>query len=148
MAHQTEKNEGRVKAFLHRKQITISAKTYLIDAMGSMAMGLFASLLIGTILSTLGERLNQAWLTEIAGFAKSATGAALGVAIANALKAPTLVLLSAVTVGFAGNELGGPVGAFLATIVGVELGKVVSKETKLDILVTPIVTIVSGVLIA
>ena len=138
----------RVKAFLKRKQIVISVQTYLIDALGAMAFGLFASLLIGTIFGTLGEKTGVVIFTTIAGYAKSATGAALGVSIAYALKAPTLVLFSAATVGIAGNELGGPVGALVATIIAAELGKIVSKETPVDILVTPGVTIISGILAA
>ena len=148
MEQATGKPKGKFGAFLERKGVRISAKTYFIDAMGSMAYGLFATLLIGTIIGTLGERVHSDLLIEIAGYCKSATGPALGVAIAFALKAPMLVLLSAAVVGFAGNALGGPVGALLATIVGVELGKVVSKETPVDIIVTPAVTIFAGALIA
>ena len=113
-----------------------------------MAFGLFASLLIGTIFGTLGEKTHTELFNTISEYCKSATGAALGVAIAYALKAPQLVLFSAATVGIAGNALGGPVGALLATIAATELGKLVSKETRVDILVTPGVTIISGVLIA
>lgn len=113
-----------------------------------MAFGLFASLLIGTIFATIGEKTQIQAFIVIADYAKSATGAALGVAIAYALKAPQLVLFSAATVGIAGNALGGPVGALAATIVATEFGKIVSKETRVDILVTPGVTIISGVLIA
>ena len=136
------------KAFLKRKQVNISVQTYLIDALGAMAFGLFASLLIGTIFGTLGEKTGIELFTTISAYAKSATGAALGVSIAYALKSPQLVLFSAATVGIAGNELGGPVGALVATIIAVELGKMVSKETPVDILVTPGVTIISGVLAA
>lgn len=137
-----------MKEFLERKQVRFSVQTYFIDALGAMAFGLFASLLIGTIFSTLGDKTQIAIFSTIAAYAKSATGAALGVSIAYALKAPQLVLFSAATVGIAGNELGGPVGALVATIVATELGKIVSKETRVDILVTPGVTIISGVLIA
>ena len=137
-----------MKEFLERKQVRFSVQTYFIDALGAMAFGLFASLLIGTIFSTLGDKTQIAIFATIASYAKSATGAALGVSIAYALKAPQLVLFSAATVGIAGNELGGPVGALVATIVATELGKIVSKETRVDILVTPGVTIISGVLIA
>ena len=137
-----------MKEFLERKQVRFSVQTYFIDALGAMAFGLFASLLIGTIFSTLGDKTQIAIFSTIAAYAKSATGAALGVSIAYALKAPQLVLFSATTVGIAGNELGGPVGALVATIVATELGKIVSKETRVDILVTPGVTIISGVLIA
>ena len=143
----TMTKEG-LKAFLKRKQINISVQTYLIDALGAMAFGLFASLLIGTIFGTLGEKTHIEIFTTISAYAKSATGAALGIAIAYALKSPQLVLFSAATVGIAGNELGGPVGALVATIIAVELGKLVSKETPVDILVTPGVTIISGVLAA
>ena len=137
-----------VKAFLKRKNVNITVQTYLIDALGAMAFGLFASLLIGTIFATLGDKTQIQAFIVLADYAKSATGAALGVAIAYALKAPQLVLFSAATVGIAGNALGGPVGALVATIVATELGKIVSKETRVDILVTPGVTIISGVLIA
>lgn len=137
-----------VKGFLKRKNVNITVKTYLIDALGAMAFGLFASLLIGTIFGTLGDKTQITLFSVIAEYCKSATGAALGVSIAHALQAPQLVLFSATTVGIAGNALGGPVGALVATIVATELGKIVSKETRVDILVTPGVTIISGVLIA
>lgn len=137
-----------VKAFLERKNVNITVKTYLIDALGAMAFGLFASLLIGTIFATLGEKTHIELFLTIADYAKGATGAALGVSIAYALKAPQLVLFSAATVGIAGNALGGPVGALVAVIVAAELGKIVSKETRVDILVTPGITIISGVLVA
>lgn len=137
-----------VKGFLKRKNVNITVKTYLIDALGAMAFGLFASLLIGTIFATLGEKTHLEIFITIADYAKSATGAALGVSIAHALGAPQLVLFSAATVGIAGNALGGPVGALVSTIVATELGKIVSKETRVDILVTPGITIISGVLMA
>lgn len=139
-------SKSTFRDFLKRKQINISVQTYLIDALGAMAFGLFASLLIGTIFATLGDKTHIEIFTTISTYAKSATGAALGVSIAYALKAPTLVLFSAATVGIAGNELGGPVGALVATIIATELGKLVSKETPVDILVTPGITITSGVL--
>ena len=138
----------KLKAFLARKNIRISAKVYFVDAMGSMAYGLFATLLIGTIFATLGERLGVPVLVQIADFCKAATGPALGLAIAYTLKAPMLALLSAAAVGYAGNALGGPVGALLASIVGVEFGKLVSGETRVDIIVTPAVTILTGALVA
>mgnify|MGYP001498962090 CR=1 FL=1 len=137
-----------VKAFLQRKNVNITVKTYLIDAMGAMAFGLFASLLIGTIFGTLGDKTHVTLFNTISEYCKTATGAALGVSIAYALKAPQLVLFSAATVGIAGNALGGPVGALVSTIVATEFGKIVSKETRVDILVTPGVTIILGVLIA
>lgn len=143
-----KRQPGKFKTFLDRKNIHISAKVYFVDAMGAMAFGLFATLLIGTIFETIGERVHLAWLVTVASWCKSATGPALGVAIAYALKAPVLVLLSTAVVGYAGNALGGPVGAFLAAVVGTEFGKLVSKETPVDIIVTPCVTILIGGLIA
>lgn len=137
-----------VRDFLRRKNVNLTVRTYLIDALGAMAFGLFASLLIGTIFATLGEKSHVAIFNTIADYAKGATGAALGVSIAYSLQAPQLVLFSAATVGIAGNDLGGPVGAFVASVVAVELGKLVSKETRVDILVTPGVTIISGVFMA
>lgn len=166
---------NKIKTFFERKNVTLSGKIYFVDAMGSMAMGLFASLLIGTIFSTLGKYLGAsaigqtgwiagvaAFLTQVGSFASKAAGAAIGVAVAEKLKAPSLVLLSSAAVGVAGYELGatlfvdgveksitaGPAGSFIAVLVAAELGKLVSKETKIDILVTPSVTIISGVLVA
>ncbi len=152
----------KFRAFLERKEIHPSMRTYFIDAMGSMAMGLFASLLIGTIFDTLYDFTGIALLSDLASCATAVTGAALGIAIANSLHAPTLVMLCAAAVGYAGNGFGGtflldgaekaitagPAGAFVAVIVAVEFGKMVSKETKVDVLVTPIVTILSGVTVA
>lgn len=138
----------KFKSFLEKKSVNITAKAYFLDALGAMAFGLFASLLIGTIFTTLGDKLNIPFLLEIAKYAKQATGAAIGVAIAYSLNAPSLVLFSATVCGIAGNALGGPVGAYVATVISTELGKIVSKETKVDILVTPSVVIISGVLLA
>jgi len=140
-----------LKEFLKRKDITFSFKRYFIDALGAMAQGLFASLLIGTILSTIGQQFGIEALITVGNYAKGAQGAAMAIAIGHALKCPPLVLFSLTSVGIASNEMGGAGGAFavlIITIVASELGKAVSKETKLDILVTPIVTICSGILLA
>lgn len=137
------------KGFLKKKGIEISFQRYFIEVLGSMAMGLFASLLIGTILNTIGLKAGIPFLSEtIWPIAKEMTGPAIAVAIATALKAPNLVLFSSVVIGYAGNRLGGPVGAWLATWIGVEVGKLISKETKVDIIVTPALTILVGVLVA
>jgi uncharacterized membrane protein len=137
-----------VKGFLRKKGVIISIKTYLIDAMSAMALGLFASLLIGTIFATLGDKLHIQFLTEIANFARSATGAALGLSIAYALKAPPLVIFTAAAVGVAGYDLGGPVGSYVAAIVAAECGKLIAKETRVDILVTPAATLLAGCAVA
>lgn len=145
------KADGKFKAFLIRKNIVFSAKKYFIDAMSAMANGLFASLLIGTIISTLGQRLNIQILIDIGNFAKGVAGPAMAVSIAYALQAPPLVMFSMLAVGSAANSLGGaggPLAVFFIAIISSELGKMVSKETKVDILVTPLVTICSGALLS
>lgn len=136
------------REFLEQKNVMLSAKVYFVDAMGSMAFGLFASLLIGTIFNTLAGKFSWTWLAEIATYSTGATGAAMAVAIGYSLGAPSLVLFSLCAVGLGANALGGPLGTLLAVIIATELGKLVSKETKVDILVTPTVTIVSGCLVA
>ena len=149
----------RFKGFLKRKNIVISAKRYGIDALGAMAQGLFCSLLIGTILNTIGTQFHIGFLTTplisingvgytIGGLASFMSGSAMAVAIGYALQAPPMVLFSLVTVGYACNALGGaggPLAVLFVAIIAAEFGKAVSKETKVDILVTPIVTILIGV---
>lgn len=137
------------KSFIQKKNIEISVQRYLIDALGYMALGLFASLLIGTIFNTIGDKFGISLFTDvISPLAKQVTGPAIAVAIAYGLQAPPLVIFSCALVGACGNELGGPVGAFIATIFAVEFGKLISKETKVDILITPAVTILVGVIVA
>lgn len=142
---------SKAKEFLKRKDIEFSAKRYGIDALGAMAQGLFASLLMGTIIATLGEQTGLKLLVEIGNFAKGATGYAMAVAIGYALKSPPLVLFSLAAVGGAANSLGGaggPLAVLIITIFVAEFGKAVSKETKIDILVTPFVTILVGALLS
>ena len=149
----------RLRAFLKRKDIVISAQRYGVDALGAMAQGLFCSLLIGTILDTLGSQLGLEFLVTVGGYASAMSGPAMAVAIGYALKAPPLVLFSLATVGYAANALGsttlgdlaggkgagGPLAVLFIAVIAAELGKAVSKETKIDILVTPLVTILAGV---
>lgn len=140
-----------VKAFLKRKNIEFSAKRYGIDALGAMAQGLFCSLLIGTIIKTLGAQLGVPFLTDIGSYAMAVSGPAMAVAIGYALQAPPMVLFSLAAVGWAANAeggAGGPLAVLLIAIVAAECGKMVSKETKVDILVTPAVTILIGVALA
>ena len=176
-----KKEKLTFKEFLKKKDVNISAKTYFVDAMGVMAQGLFASLLVGTILSTAAnyiELIDIAFFQRLAhfmhvvGYITSAnspvTGAAIAVGIAAALKAPMLVTACAACVGaFANGYPGyifdkaaiyiknptpsysaGPLGVFVAVIFAVEIGKMISKETKVDILVTPIVSLGVGYLVA
>ena len=140
-----------MKTFLKRKNIVFSARRYGIDALSAMAQGLFCSLLIGTIIKTIGQQLNVAWLTEMGGFATAMAAPAMAIAIGYALQAPPLVLFSLAAVGQAANVeggAGGPLAVLIIAIIAAELGKAVSKETKVDILVTPAVTIFSGVVLA
>ncbi len=147
---QNEKKENAFLRFLKRKNIEFSAKRYGIDALGAMALGLFGSLLIATIFNAIGLIPGLAFFKTIGGYGAKAAGPAMAVAIAFALKAPPLVMYSAALVGFAANDLGGaggPLAVLLIAVVAVEFGKAVSKETKVDILVTPFVTVfVGGVL--
>lgn len=154
-----EKEMESLKAFLKRKDIVISVRRYGIDALSAMAQGLFCSLLIGTIINTLGTQLHISWLTmnvatvsgvdyTVGALASAMSGPAMAVAIGYALHCPPLVLFSLITVGFASNALGGaggPLAVFFIAVLASEVGKAVSKETKIDILVTPLVTIAVGV---
>ena len=153
----------KIRAFLRRKDIVFSAKRYFIDAMGAMAQGLFCTLLVGTILNTLGQQLHIGFLNAvivtlgkgtgavsytIGGLCSAMVGPGMAVAIARALNAPPLVLFSLIPVGFAANYMGGaggPLAVLFVALFAAEVGKAVSKETKIDILVTPIVTVLAGV---
>lgn len=152
-------SQNRFRAFLKRKDIEISAKRYGIDALGAMAQGLFCSLLIGTIIDTVGTQFHIDFLTQtiatiagkeytVGGLASAMSGPAMAVAIGYALRCPPLVLFSLITVGFASNALGGaggPLAVLFVAIFAAEFGKAVSKETKIDLLVTPLVTIGIGI---
>ena len=148
-----------MKEFLKRKDIEISWKRYFVDAMGAMAQGLFCSLLVGTIISTLGQQFGISFLTKpvatvsgtdysVGSLASAMSGPAMACAIGYALHCPPLVLFSLIPVGFAANALGGaggPLAVFFVALFASECGKAVSKETKVDILVTPLVTLGTGV---
>ena len=175
MGKSKAKQKKTFKEFLKSKDINVSAKTYFVDAMGGMAQGLFASLLVGTILSTIAkyvilidnpvfQQLGH-YIDKAGSFASAITGAAIGVGVAVALKAPMLVAACAAAVGYFANAYpgsvgkcgifyldkpytAGPLGVFIAVIFAVEFGKMVSKETKVDILVTPLVTLGAGLGVA
>ncbi len=154
---------SKIKEFLKRKDIVFSGKRYGIDALGAMAQGLFCTLLVGTILNTVGQQFHIDFLNAIivtigtgegavgytiGGLASLMVGAGIAIAIGSALHAPGLVLFSLIPVGFAANAMGGaggPLAVYFVAIVACEVGKLVSKETKIDILVTPIVTILAGI---
>ena len=137
-----------MKEFLKRKDIVFSPHRYFIDALGAMAQGLFCSLLIGTILSTIGTQLGLPFFNTLGSAASAVSGPAMAIAIGYALHCPPMVLFSLAAVGYSANMLGGaggPLAVLIMAIVAAEFGKAVSKETKVDILVTPLVTILVGV---
>ncbi|MBK5246045.1 MAG: PTS sugar transporter subunit IIC [Peptostreptococcaceae bacterium] len=141
-----------MKDFLKRKDIEFTGKRYFNDALSAMALGLFSSLLIGLIIKTLGEQTVilfgenpvSLFCIDTGVIAMGLMGPAIGVAVAWGLKAPPLVLFSSVVTGSMGAVLGGPAGAFLAAAIGAEFGKAISKETKVDIIVTPATTLIMG----
>ncbi len=157
---------SKFKAFLQRKNIIFSGKRYGIDALGAMAQGLFCTLLVGTILNTIGQQFGIEFLNKIivtlnsgenvisytvGGLASAMVGPGIAVAIGFALGCPNLVLFSLIPVGFAANAMGGaggPLAVYFVAIIASECGKLVSKETKIDILVTPIVTILVGIIVS
>lgn len=148
----------KIKLYLKRKDIEISFRRYGIEAMSAMAQGLFCTLLVGTILSTLGTQFNISILTmdlvtfadksyTLGALAQLMAGPAMAVAIGSALKSPSLVLFSLIPVGLAANAIGGaggPFAVYAVTVSAAECGKLVSKETKVDLLVTPSVTLLAG----
>ena len=151
------------KAWLRRKDVSCTFQRYGIDALGAMAQGLFCTLLVGTILNTLGQQFHIGFLTgtvvtiraagqeigyTIGGLASLMVGPGIAVAIGSALHCPPLVLFSLIPVGFAANAMGGsggPLAVYVVAIAACEMGKLVSRETRVDILVTPLVTILSGI---
>ena len=157
---------SKLQVFFRRKNVTLSLQRYGIDALAAMAQGLFCTLLVGTILNTLGQQFSIGFLNEtvvtlkqgtneigytIGGLASALVGPGIAVAIGFALQAPPLVLFSLIVVGFAANAMGGaggPLAVYVIAIIACEIGKLVSKETKVDILVTPIVTILVGIGVA
>ncbi len=144
-----------IRDFLKKKDIEFSSKRYLQDALSAMALGLFASLLIGLILKIMGEQsvgvfgetVFSEFLIETGAGAMALMGPAIGVAVAWGVKAPPLVLFASVFTGSIGATCGGPAGSFVAAALAAEFGKAVSKETKVDIILTPVVTILVGALV-
>lgn len=157
---------NHIKIFLKKKDIVFTLQRYGIDALGAMAQGLFCTLLVGTILNTIGQQFDIGFLNRvivtigsgesaanytIGGLASALVGPGIAVSIGFALHCPNLVLFSLIPVGFAANAMGGaggPLAVYFVTIIAAECGKLVSKETRIDILVTPIVSILVGVGIA
>lgn len=139
--------------FLRKKGVSLSIRTYVITALSYMALGLFASLIVGLITETLGKQLfvhvsptiaNA--LMDMGSFAMDPKiyGGAIGVAIAYGLKAPPLVLFSALFAGAFGGELGGPVGSYISALCAIESAKIVYQTTRIDIIITPMTAIIVG----
>lgn len=135
----------KITTHLRRQNITLSWQRYGIDALNGMAMGLFGSLIVGLILKNIGTWANISALITAGTHAQMAVGGAIGVGVAFGLKAPPLVLFSAVATGLAGAELGGVVGALIASIIGTECGKLIHKTTPIDIIITPAVALLAGI---
>lgn len=141
---------------------------YLITALSGMALGLFATLMVGLILKQLGGIAPASWfgalLIQLGALASVMAGVGIGIGVAHALGVPKMVLYSTVVTGFLGANAsklvagtligeggaillvgpGDPIGAFVAAVVGAEVGRLISGKTKLDIIITPITTIVTG----
>lgn len=122
-------------------------KRYFVDAMSYMALGLFSSLIVGLIISQLAKIPHLEILStfsEVLSASSPVVGGAIGAAIAYGLKSKPLVIFSCIAVGAFGYQLGGPVGAYVSAVVANEVARLVSGKTKVDIVVTPIVTILVG----
>lgn len=134
----------------HQSPINQLFKTYIVDALSFMAMGLFCSLILGLIIKQIALIPGLDFLKDIALLLQSApvVGGSIGMAIALGLKRAPLVTISSVAVGALGYQFGGPIGAYLASVVGIEAGSLVSKRTPVDIIVTPLVAVVAGGLFA
>lgn len=119
---------------------------FIVDTLSFMAMGLFCSLILGLIIKQIAQIPGLDLLDDIAALLQSApvVGGAIGLAIALGLKKASLVTISAVAVGALGYQFGGPIGAYLASIVGIEAGALVSKRTPVDIIITPLVAVLAG----
>ena len=143
---------------------------YFVVALNGMALGLFCTLIIGLIIKQIAINLSgslSSFLLVIASIAMALTGPVIGIGVAHALKAPKLVILASGVVGFLGafgsslgtNNLldqgkliisgsGDPLGAFIAVVIAAEIGRFISGKTKVDIIITPFVTIIIGGIIS
>lgn len=136
---------NRLSAHLAKQNIVFSLQRYGIDALNFMALGLFGTLILGLILKNMGTWLSMPWLVDVGSQAQSMMGVAIGVGVAYGIKAPPLVMLACTTVGFMGVS---PIGALVAVIIAAECGKFVHRTTPLDIIVTPLTTLLTGAVVA
>lgn len=145
------------------KQVKKWLNEIFIDGLSGMALGLFSTLIIGTIIAQIGSLIGGtigSYLVAISNVAKSLTGAGIGVGVACKFKQGPLVTVSAAVAGmigafptvntmeaFALGKPGEPLGAFIAAIVAIKVGKLVAGKTKVDIIVTPFVAIITGAVV-
>ncbi|MDR2042972.1 MAG: PTS sugar transporter subunit IIC [Clostridium sp.] len=151
---------GETKKLGGRSKVRQWLNEIFIDALGGMALGLFSTLIIGTIIAQIGgffQGSAQTYLIAISNVAKTLTGAGIGVGVACKYKTGPLVMVSAAVTGMLGafpaatsmesfvlGKPGEPLGAFLAALVAVKIGQLVAGKTKVDILVTPFLSILAG----
>ncbi|WP_340103460.1 PTS transporter subunit IIC [Rhodohalobacter sp. 8-1] len=131
-------------SFLKKKGVELSLRTYLVTALSYMALGLFSSLIIGLIIRTAGQQTGIEMMIRMGQVAMDLMGPAIGVAIAYGLKAPPLVMFASAAAGAFGAVSGGPAGAYVAALLATECGKLVAGSTRVDIILTPLATIVVG----
>ena len=120
----------------------------IVRSLSAMAQGLFASLLIGTIIKTIGQQMGLPLVVEAGSFAMSMAGPAMAISIAYAMHASPLVIFSMAAVGMAANTMGGaggPLAVFVISLIATGFGYLVGGRTKIDILITPLVTIGVGI---
>ena len=133
------------------KRIKKLFRRWFVDAMSYMALGLFSSLIVGLIISQIAKIPGLGVLasfSEVLAASSPVVGGAIGAAIAYGLKSKPLVVFSCIAVGAFGYQLGGPVGAYASALIANEIASLVAGKTKIDIVVTPIVTIITGGLVS
>ena len=126
-------------------------RKYIVEALSHMALGLFCSLILGLILGQIARIPGLDFIQFIADKLSADSpliGACIGLAIAYGMKTAPLVMISSAIVGALGYQFGGPVGSYISVIIGAEAGMMVSKKTPVDIILTPMATILAGGLIA
>lgn len=128
----------------NHKPFTFWLKRYFIDGLNGMALGLFSTLIIGMIIKNLGTWFQQEHLIAIGTQAISAMGSGIAVGVAFSLQAPILVILANCGVGLMAAHLGGPMAAFVASIIATEAGRFVSKRSPIDIIATPGISLLFG----
>ena len=134
----------KIIKFIAKKDVRISPRRYFVEAMGVMTYGLFSTLILGTIIRELGNVAGISGAESVAATAIAAFPFAVGAATAYGLAAPPLVIFAAAVAGALGNATGGLPGAFLAALCATEAGKLVSKETFADIIITPATVVITG----